>query len=51
MGAVWRGTDELLNRTVAVKELIAAAEPHTAAGSDALAEARQRLMREGRRIS
>ena len=48
MGAVWRGTDELLNRTVAVKELIAAAEPHTAAGSDALAEARQRLMREGR---
>jgi serine/threonine protein kinase len=48
MGAVWRGTDELLNRRVAIKELIAAAEPPTAAGSDALAEARQRLMREGR---
>ena len=48
MGAVWRGTDELLNRTVAVKELLAAAEPPTIAGGDALEEARQRLMREGR---
>jgi hypothetical protein len=38
----------LLNRTVAVKELLAAAEPPTAAGGDALEEARQRLMREGR---
>jgi len=48
MGAVWRGTDELLNRPVAIKELIAAAEPPTAAGVDALEEARQRLLREGR---
>ncbi|MFC4947237.1 serine/threonine-protein kinase [Pseudonocardia sp. GCM10023141] len=48
MGAVWRGTDELLNRTVAVKELLAAAAPPTAAGVDALEESRQRLLREGR---
>ncbi len=48
MGVVWRGTDELLNRTVAVKELLSAAEPPTAAGEDALEESRQRLMREGR---
>src|SRR4051794_27917318 len=48
MGAVRRGPGELLNRTVAVKELLAAAEPPTAAGTDALEESRQRLMREGR---
>src|ERR1700754_3107813 len=48
MGAVWRATDELLNRTVAVKELLIAAAPPTVAGGDALEESRQRLMREGR---
>ncbi|MDQ4116993.1 MAG: serine/threonine protein kinase, partial [Actinomycetota bacterium] len=44
MGAVWRGTDELLNRTVAVKELLAAAVP----SPEQLEESRQRILREGR---
>jgi hypothetical protein len=45
MGAVWRATDELLNRTVAVKELLAVT-PGTSA--EAIEESRQRILREGR---
>ena len=45
MGAVWRGTDELLNRTVAVKELLASVP---SGGGEGLEEARQRLQREAR---
>jgi len=47
MGAVWRGTDELLNRTVAVKELVAAVQSGPPNG-EGLEEARQRILREGR---
>src|SRR6478609_10206555 len=45
MGVVWRATDELLNRTVAVKELLAVAP---GASTEAIEESRQRILREGR---
>ncbi|HEY0638592.1 MAG TPA: serine/threonine-protein kinase, partial [Pseudonocardiaceae bacterium] len=44
MGVVWRAVDELLGRTVAVKELVLAPGQDEAATEDA----RQRVLREGR---
>ena len=45
MGVVWRATDELLNRPVAVKELLAVTPSADPAETE---ESRQRILREGR---
>ena len=45
MGAVWRAVDELLSRTVAMKELLAVL-PGTS--KTQIEESRQRILREGR---
>ncbi|MBV9314486.1 MAG: protein kinase [Pseudonocardia sp.] len=46
MGTVWRGTDTLLGRTVAVKQLLL--QPGLDVQSPECEEARQRILREGR---